>query len=523
MAFNLTVTNDGNGTTNPTGVVSVEDSVPLEIVASPSGGYGFINWTVVSGDAAFDDENALGTNVYVYSGDATIRANFGIAANLTVTNDGNGATNPSGLVTGARFNIQATANPGYFFSSWSVVSGVVVFDNQNNPNTYADITGDAVIRATFFAGWNGVLSIIYDQAAGLFAGTRGGGIFRSSDAGNSWVPKNTGLTDHNVYCLFKGSSHVLAGTDSGVYYSSDNGDTWNAPGVYNEVRVTAIVTCNGKTYAGCTNSNGVLESTDDGVTWSILGGSPTGQVYSLAVLGSDLYVAYNFARGISKFDGTNWSDVTYDLPDVQISILTAFDNTLVAGLYDTGGGIFKLIGSNWVKISPDDDVRNPGTKTWVTIGVLSVANNTLYYGSEAGDGAGGVYQYSGDGTNWTALGLDKFPPYSWYWEHKGGSAIDLNDPDYQEPDIYAMADALNGGLFVGTYDNNSNYGGVYFGSSEPPVTSTSTTLPPDPLDPRAFIRRKSHGPVIIDGGPGGRAVSGNGHEMSDYHAPWWLQ
>lgn len=55
------------------------------------------------------------------------------------------------------------------------------------------------------------------------------------------------------------------------------------------------------------------------------------------------------------------------------------------------------------------------------------------------------------------------------------------------------------------------------------VPTTSTTLPPDPLDPLAFNKRKSHGPVITDGGPGGRTLSGNGHEMSDYHAPWWLQ
>lgn len=57
----------------------------------------------------------------------------------------------------------------------------------------------------------------------------------------------------------------------------------------------------------------------------------------------------------------------------------------------------------------------------------------------------------------------------------------------------------------------------------PTTTGGPTTLPPDPLDPRAFNTRKSHGPVITDGGPGGRSTSGNGHEMSDYHAPWWLQ
>ena len=64
-------------------------------------------------------------------------------------------------------------------------------------------------------------------------------------------------------------------------------------------------------------------------------------------------------------------------------------------------------------------------------------------------------------------------------------------------------------------------------TSEPTTTTggptTSTTLPPDPFDPLAFATRKSHGLVITDGGPGGRSTSGNGKEMADYHAPWWLQ
>lgn len=73
--YNLTVQNDGNGFTNPSSIVSVQQSVPTSIAATPNNGYQFLNWTVTNGNAAIANINASSTTVELNS-DATIEARF---------------------------------------------------------------------------------------------------------------------------------------------------------------------------------------------------------------------------------------------------------------------------------------------------------------------------------------------------------------------------------------------------------------------------------------------------------------
>jgi hypothetical protein len=62
----------------------------------------------------------------------------------------------------------------------------------------------------------------------LFAGTHGGGIFRSVDNGDSWTQINSGLTCTDVRAItFTADNYIFAGTGvGGVYRSLDNGDSW---------------------------------------------------------------------------------------------------------------------------------------------------------------------------------------------------------------------------------------------------------------------------------------------------------
>ncbi len=58
----------------------------------------------------------------------------------------------------------------------------------------------------------------------LFVGTGGGGVFRSTDDGESWNPVSSGTT---VYALLAKDSLMLQGTASfGVLVSRDSGSTW---------------------------------------------------------------------------------------------------------------------------------------------------------------------------------------------------------------------------------------------------------------------------------------------------------
>lgn len=72
----LSVSNDGHGTTSPSGSVSVNVGASTLITATAASGYQFSNWTVVSGTASFTSSTSAATSVTTPGGDVTIRANF---------------------------------------------------------------------------------------------------------------------------------------------------------------------------------------------------------------------------------------------------------------------------------------------------------------------------------------------------------------------------------------------------------------------------------------------------------------
>ena len=66
--------------------------------------------------------------------------------------------------------------------------------------------------------------------ATLYAGTAGG-VFKSSDGGESWAAANTGLTNLSVQALAINPTTpatLYAGTGGGVFRSTDSGGTWAA-------------------------------------------------------------------------------------------------------------------------------------------------------------------------------------------------------------------------------------------------------------------------------------------------------
>ena len=64
----------------------------------------------------------------------------------------------------------------------------------------------------------------------LYAGTSGGGIFKSTDGSGNWVAVNTGLTDTNVRAIAIDPitpTILYAGTNNGgVFKSTDGGSNW---------------------------------------------------------------------------------------------------------------------------------------------------------------------------------------------------------------------------------------------------------------------------------------------------------
>lgn len=73
-----------------------------------------------------------------------------------------------------------------------------------------------------------VNEIFQHSSGSIFAGTIGGGVYRSNDKGNSWTEGKTGLTDAYITYIHNDTkrNRILAATGCGMYYTTDKGSTW---------------------------------------------------------------------------------------------------------------------------------------------------------------------------------------------------------------------------------------------------------------------------------------------------------
>jgi photosystem II stability/assembly factor-like uncharacterized protein len=82
--------------------------------------------------------------------------------------------------------------------------------------------------------WSSTVMDILANGPDLFAATRGGGVFLSTDNGSSWIPLDNGFTNPYVNSLgvsgtslFAGTTTLYGGIGGGVFRSTDNGANWN--------------------------------------------------------------------------------------------------------------------------------------------------------------------------------------------------------------------------------------------------------------------------------------------------------
>jgi hypothetical protein len=124
----------------------------------------------------------------------------------------------------------------------------------------------------------------------IFAGTLGGGVFRSPDDGATWFPANSGLADHTVYSLALIDTNLFAGTDGGgVFVSANDGADWTGVNIGLTNRAVRSLAISGTNlFAG--TDDGVFLSTNDGANWVAANtGLLSKGVQVLMVSGSNLF------------------------------------------------------------------------------------------------------------------------------------------------------------------------------------------------------------------------------------------
>jgi photosystem II stability/assembly factor-like uncharacterized protein len=202
------------------------------------------------------------------------------------------------------------------------------------------------------------------SGSSLFAGTFGGGVFRSTDNGGNWIEVNNGMTFPVVFAFAVTGTNIFAGTfGGGVFLSTDDGDSWTPVnnGLAN-LTVYSMLSDGTNLYAG-TFGNGVFKSTDNGSNWfEINNGLTFPFIYSLAEAGTDIF-AGTAGGGVYKSTdgGSNWISVNTGLTNPVVQALTGNSTDIYAGT--TAGGTFHSSdgGNNWTQYGTDFptlDVQN---------------------------------------------------------------------------------------------------------------------------------------------------------------------
>ena len=329
------------------------------------------------------------------------------------------------MITNSSDNILAgTYAKGIFKStdlgfSWSE-SGltnhwVISFAKDNSGNIYT-----ATIGSQFGSGvykstdggitWNkvwdaltGMNCVYVDQNGYVYVGlnytSTQGGIYGSTDGGSNW--EQVFYQVDNIYAITKLSNgRILAASYGKVYYSDNNGGSWNSTtNGFVSFTPSAFAVNNMNEVFLSTLGYGIYKSTDNGISWVNKTGA--GPDYSSLIINSD-GVMFAGTRGYwvytSTDNGENWQLVKSGMGDDKfvLSLLTNSSGYLFAGMdyYGLYKSVNKVVTDiDEIKIIPTNfkleqnypNPFNPSTKIkyaisrgqFVTLKVYDVLGNEV--------------------------------------------------------------------------------------------------------------------------------------------------
>ena len=348
----------------------------------------------------------------------------------------------------------------------------------------------------------GVTALAIDPVtpATIYAGTCGdegeGGLFKSTDGGESWTPRfvpciRVLLIDPTA------PATIYAGTqstDGGVYKSANGGTSWTAindgltrspEGVSLALHPSAPTTI----YAG--TAYGIFKSTTGGTSWTAIHTGLTSSISppALAIDPSaptTLYAGTNRSVFKSTDGGAGWNASSAGLTATVVNAVV-IDPSLPATLYagTTEGGVFKSTDGavSWTAINAGLASELTATPNLTVRALVIDPTNpaTLYAGT--GGGGAGIRKSTNAGASWTAV--------------NSGLTFDL---------FFSLAiDPINPTtLYAGTFGSNNpiglfkstNGGGNWTAISIGLTNTVVSALAIDPSDPKTLYAGTRGGGVL---------------------------
>jgi photosystem II stability/assembly factor-like uncharacterized protein len=257
----------------------------------------------------------------------------------------------------------------------------------------------------------------------IFAGSEGGGIYRSNNNGTNWTTSSNGLIYSPVPSFGVIGNSLYAGTDGGVFLTVDSGNSWKTVnngfsikvGDVNSPEVTSIATSGKNIYAG--TFGGVFHSTDSGTSWTVSSNGLTSSNISAVITnGTNVYAGDDGGMYFSTDSGLNWTAMSSFDNSYGVNSLLALGTSLFVGTQGSEVAIWSEIDSTWTYGSLGSTSRY--VYAFASIG------STLFAAT-----SNGVFRSANDANNWISSGLTN-------------------------QDVSALI-AVGTNLFAGTYDSGT--------------------------------------------------------------------
>ena len=233
----------------------------------------------------------------------------------------------------------------------------------------------------------------------LVLGTYDDGVYSTTDEGMSWKTINSGIKSVSITCFLQYKDFLFAGSEQGmIYKTSDRGEIWEKT---DSNYTLSSIHCFGKSNKGSlffTNYRGIFKSKDEGKTWYRVSDLCGFSFANYAVLNSNLEYIFiaSEANGIhfSTDDGDSWFPLRNPLKEMWVRSIAV----------NSKGDIFAVsrnkiyrteeVGRSWEKVYQGNNE--------VYSSYISVASNDYIY---AGFDWGGIMLSSDDGDTW----IESFP------------------------------------------------------------------------------------------------------------------
>ncbi|RKU06589.1 hypothetical protein C6502_20340 [Candidatus Poribacteria bacterium] len=278
-------------------------------------------------------------------------------------------------------------------------------ENDSVQGTAADsrnsIESDKVDWTQTRGPYGGTIISLHATPEGiLFAGTNEGGIFRSTDGGDTWVSASEGLrgsSDNSfpsLLVLTQEGNTLYAGTNGGLFYSINGGDSWQQLSHFQDeiVGISGIAFIGDTIYIGRHIEESVFFSNDNGKSWSQIDSGLTGRGGpKLFAIGTTLFAQMWHHVFRLKAGENSWTKLAIEDLWKKNTAESDITNLVISGevIYaaTAGGGLFRStnMGNWWQSIRHEAMYDFDGELAALGTTIFYIGDDRVFHSTDAGN------------------------------------------------------------------------------------------------------------------------------------------